>query len=958
KKQRQWATWASETIPALIDPHMRLLRRSANLSRMSDVTEAPCTCDASAKRRTLSISCVHFENLKKITLTVCPCKPAATQLITRGLFPCAPHAPSLAVDIPVLEFVTNLFVRMPPNVTAWCDAVESFLDARGYKLGTRNSIRRRFSNALVWYGSLVNTTRASVTKYVEECRNDVFVEASGGHREQETAERVGRQRGHKVTVEEVEEGSDDDTCRATPASHRAVEEDNDRAERVDGTAGSVGSDGGGNPEASPVEGLSRPSEYLRARCPLCFGGQLGHDPTAVYVFFGGLGADVIACLDACFTQKRRKTKDGQRDPPRVHPDSVFVPEEDVNAMRDFVQETRGSTKTRRGAAAEPESTGDGYEGGLRVPNSVLDECKDSFGAADEKREAASTEFFVDTGLMGLLCRHDRVLWLINMTTAGERQYYALALIKRLFQHLPRTMTVGILYDIGCQLHRSCVKWNFLHDIRDRITFGIAVFHAYGHQWACQIIYHPRKCVGFGLTDGEGCERFWSAIKKLIPILRVSGYHQRLFILDTQVKYLDDKSLNGLGLWLSRRWLHCQRKKRDAVQRLGGCNIPDDVLRAEWDAQVNEQTKLPPRRSKNRGKMAVDKILALQKSEEEYKAAEAALEEQLAGDYDEDVDVGDIARELSEVRRKRSTMSANIRGRIAALGTTDRANLHRLATNEYVRVRMNARALKKRIRDRLRQRKFELERLEREYRHTMNEKNLRSHTKERIKTREPGIVSLAKSYNILCEQLASLIARGQGLPGAVAPTPIARDGLFKLDVDDDIWQDIGLDEEDSTATEIPGWLGDDNVREGIRARLDLDRCLEEEDRLGRERCAMQEWMMEEWGTLQSAQMDAGLLNDDGDMLYQLRQREKYLRQLCVTWEQAVRPIPCKYPMPDLWGPSFEELVDAAALEVTASYLESDEEDDGDYSGFGEGSEYEDDAELLEIAEETALTDAYR
>lgn len=108
------------------------------------------------------------------------------------------------------------------------------------------------------------------------------------------------------------------------------------------------------------------------------------------------------------------------------------------------------------------------------------------------------------------------------STAGERQYYALALVNRLFAHLPATMTVGILYDIGCQLHRSCVKWDFLKDVRHRITFAISVFHAYGHQWACQVIYHPRKCVGFGLTDGEGCERFWSAIKKLIPMLRVSG----------------------------------------------------------------------------------------------------------------------------------------------------------------------------------------------------------------------------------------------------------------------------------------------------------------------------------------------------------------------------------------------------------------------------------------------------
>jgi hypothetical protein len=135
---------------------------------------------------------------------------------------------------------------------------------------------------------------------------------------------------------------------------------------------------------------------------------------------------------------------------------------------------------------------------------------------------ASTQFFSDTGVMALLCRHDRVLWLINMTSAGEKQHYALALIRRWFQHLPSDFKVGLLYDIGCQLERSCRKWGFLADVLPRIIFGISIFHAFGHQWPCQIVYHPRKCVGFGLSDGEGCERFWSAIKPLIPSLRVSG----------------------------------------------------------------------------------------------------------------------------------------------------------------------------------------------------------------------------------------------------------------------------------------------------------------------------------------------------------------------------------------------------------------------------------------------------
>ncbi|KAI6146782.1 hypothetical protein BKA82DRAFT_4330312 [Pisolithus tinctorius] len=84
-----------------------------------------------------------------------------------------------------------------------------------------------------------------------------------------------------------------------------------------------------------------------------------------------------------------------------------------------------------------------------------------------------------------------------MTSAGEKQHYALALIKSLFSHLPDDFHIGLLYDIG-------------------------FFHAFGHQWACQLIYHPRKQEGFGLSDGEGCERFWSSIKPLIPSLQVSG----------------------------------------------------------------------------------------------------------------------------------------------------------------------------------------------------------------------------------------------------------------------------------------------------------------------------------------------------------------------------------------------------------------------------------------------------
>ena len=93
----------------------------------------------------------------------------------------------------------------------------------------------------------------------------------------------------------------------------------------------------------------------------------------------------------------------------------------------------------------------------RLADEVLDDCEKSFKAAQELVAKASTAFYADTALMALICRHDEVLWLANVTTAGERQFYALALLRRLFSHLPSDWHIGVLYDIGCQLDRSLAK---------------------------------------------------------------------------------------------------------------------------------------------------------------------------------------------------------------------------------------------------------------------------------------------------------------------------------------------------------------------------------------------------------------------------------------------------------------------------------------------------------------------
>lgn len=84
-------------------------------------------------------------------------------------------------------------------------------------------------------------------------------------------------------------------------------------------------------------------------------------------------------------------------------------------------------------------------------------------------------------------------------------------------------------------------------------------------------------------------------------------------------------------------------------------------------------------------------------------------------------------------------------------------------------------------------------------------------------------------------------------GTIAPTPIPARGLYQLDVDDAIWQDIGLDDDAAPAL----WLVDNKVRAGIRAMLQKDRCAEEAPRLLRERRHLRVWFATEWKAVSEA-----------------------------------------------------------------------------------------------------------
>ena len=202
---------------------------------------------------------------------------------------------------------------------------------------------------------------------------------------------------------------------------------------------------------------------------------------------------------------------------------------------------------------------------------------------------------------------------------------------------------------------------------------------------------------------------------------------------------------------------------------------------------------------------------------------------------------------------------------------------------------------------------------------------------------------------------------------MSPIPIDLEGLFHLDVDDNIWQDIGLTDENDNNIAIPPWLADDDVREGIRALLDYNRCEEEEERLKQERISLQQWFTEEWIILDTA---ISWSQNDSEVLYQLLERQNYLLKLCITWQLCLKSIPCSEVLE--WGPTDAQLVTACFYEKTEQVIFQDGIDTMDTSGSDDSSsetDYNtaledgwendgDDAELFDHMETNGLAENFR
>ncbi|KAJ7687632.1 hypothetical protein B0H17DRAFT_1136182 [Mycena rosella] len=346
------------------------------------------------------------------------------------------------------------------------------------------------------------------------------------------------------------------------------------------------------------------------------------------------------------------------------------------------------------------------------------------------------QFYDDTTLMVLLCRHDRVLWLVNMHSMGEKQFYR---------------------------------------------------------------------EGFGFTDGEGLSS--PALYTRDPD---KARRRGKPLQARRVAAAMDAAQHNKTLGSSRN---------NTIKAYGH---PLSLLRMQWAKQVRAQKKPQARPSKTVGQKAVAAaVLASRDAVAIHNAqvteCEASVLDTIEDDSGNNIVHCKVALETVQAALKKS--KERLTHQELALGVGDRAALTNLAKSKYLELRMNVQALKTRLRDRLRARKFEHNRVERPSR-------CQQTSDSAMKWREPQISRLKNHYNKLCDAIDLGIKHKRGPCGAVAPERIES-------------KDVGLQDEEEQ--EVLLWLSINTVRSRIWAMLALDRSKQ----LAKECESLQMWFAEEW-----------------------------------------------------------------------------------------------------------------
>jgi hypothetical protein len=209
------------------------------------------------------------------------------------------------------------------------------------------------------------------------------------------------------------------------------------------------------------------------------------------------------------------------------------------------------------------------------------------------------------------------------------------------------------------------------------------------------------------------------------------YWRRLFALDSQLTWFEQQNLLDLGDWMRRKHSSALDRRISAKIRLQESGVPLATLECEWKAQIEAQLVSSSRmytiyisrrhflmfmsgQSNNIANRAIAQIIekqdGLKKLKQKLSREKSSLERRAGVATTEEIVAAEA--EIDSLTAMITRIKSSIDMLISDLGVPEKTQLHKLKQNAFLRLRMNALALRQRIVQNLVARKFEMVRIER------------------------------------------------------------------------------------------------------------------------------------------------------------------------------------------------------------------------------------------------------
>ncbi|RDB30958.1 hypothetical protein Hypma_000078 [Hypsizygus marmoreus] len=612
-----YGTW-NRLLPQLVDPLLAFIRSTTGKVLGPVPPQLRAVCHGRCEPRTSTVKCLffdlptnttpvdnHYSDFESLDVVACSCHSVAHILLLHGLFPTSPTSPRIAVSVAVLDFYQALFERSCDAVNAMAAALNTFYAQRGYiwlnakGKHVQDAFRRALGYAIQWYDNLQIQIEERIDTALVHAEHQIQQHTLVADEPNSLAPLPSAPETSPTTsdIAPIQNPTVSPTSSPiTPTQNSTVPPPSTRGSAPDEASSATGAPPNPHHSVPHAKDLPRrrtpqstldltPGEcarILQQRCPACFGGT--HHGRSF-----NDGGDILVGVNGNFNHRHLRTSG---ECPKFYDPTYTIPKEQVDAVGDHIERARAKKPKKY----TPE-----------VPDESVDDCENSYTTGNGANSKTNMEKFDDSGTMALVCRHDIPLFLANIDTPGEQQKYAIALITHLYSLIPPEATVVILYDVAC--------YDILPlEITSRLLLATAAMHAYGHKWPCQLIYNPRIWKGLGLTDGEGVERLWSRLRKLIGLTRTSARRRQIWLLDRQAAAIAAELRDDLGDWIRRRLIKgVQGQGAAAKSILDDCGVLVEELRQQWEMQRAAQlsVRAPELDAPARLKKELDTVINLQ-----------------------------------------------------------------------------------------------------------------------------------------------------------------------------------------------------------------------------------------------------------------------------------------------------------------------------------------------------------